>query len=85
MASRKTELKKHLDYLQARRSGAEYCKDLVKSSDDRELINTFVHNLGKSIQETSIEIAKIENEEAEKKAEEKAEKERLKRERMGTY
>lgn len=82
MASQKTELKKHLLYLQSRRSGAEKCLDLVTCDADKEVIRTFIHSMGTSVQDTSSKIAEIENEEARIKEAEKAEKEEQRKNRQ---
>lgn len=67
MASQKTELKRHIDYLQARRSGAEYCLD-----KDNAGIKEFVHSLSTSITDNQAKLATIEKREAEEKAAELA-------------
>lgn len=67
MASQKNELKRHIEYLYARRSGAEYCLD--KSSDE---IKGFIHTLSTSLQDTQSKLATIEKEEQRLKDEKKA-------------
>lgn len=71
MASQKTELKRHIEYLYARRSGAEWCADLVDGSD-KDKIKEFIRSLSASLQENRAKLAKIEQEEQRVKDEEKA-------------
>lgn len=81
MPSQKTNLQRHMEYLQARRSGAEFCLDLLRKSDPEtyeEKVKTFIANLSTSIQQNSSELGIIEQAEREakeaKKAQEAADK-----------
>lgn len=67
MVTQKTQLKRHIEYLYARRSGAEFCVGL-----DAEGIKQFIHSLSTSLQENSVKLATIEQEEQRIKDEEKA-------------
>jgi predicted metal-dependent hydrolase len=71
MASQKTNLKKHIEYLFARRSGAEWCLDLIEEEQGRTKIKGFIRNLSTSLQEHQSKLSTIEKEEAEVKAAEK--------------
>lgn len=70
--SKKNDLIKHIDYLEARRSGAEFVADMLDVYPAK--VGEFIKTLSISIQENKAQLAVIKQEEARIRAAEKAAK-----------